>query len=302
MKQVGLNVASDPLMSLAYIGVKGGMVILVADDPGPISSQTEQDTRHFAKYANLPVFDPTTPEEAYEMIEEAFDFSETYQIPVIFRPTTRICHGCATVDIREGRRVQRREGFVKDPKWTIFPKLSYENHLKIEALARELSNVFSTYGRNAVEGSGDQVIVASGVAYTYAKEALTSLQASCRLVKLVTANPFPKDFARSFLQSASQVLVLEELDPVIEEELTRLCGEDGLPLTICGKHTGHTPYAGEYSTEDVYKRQALALARRCSTSEPFAHESIYSIHHFSEYCNDFFINFIFIIGMNLWLS
>ena len=215
MKQVGLNVASDPLMSLAYIGVKGGMVILVADDPGPISSQTEQDTRHFAKYANLPVFDPTTPEEAYEMIEEAFDFSEAYQIPVIFRPTTRICHGCATVDIQEGRRIQGREGFVKDPKWTIFPKLSYENHLKIEALARELGKVFSTYRRNAVEGSGDQVIVASGVAYTYAKEALTSLQVPCRLVKLATANPFPKDFARSFLQGASQVLVLEELDPVI---------------------------------------------------------------------------------------
>ena len=249
MKQVGLNVASDPLMSLAYIGVKGGMVILVADDPGPISSQTEQDTRHFAKYANLPVFDPTTPEEAYEMIEEAFDFSETYQIPVIFRPTTRICHGCATVDIREGRRIQSREGFVKDPKWTIFPKLSYENHLKIEALSRKLSKVFSTYERNAVEGSGDQVIVASGVAYTYAKEALASLQASCRLVKLATANPFPKDFARSFLQGASQVLVLEELDPVIEEELTRLCGEDRIPLTIFGKHTGHAPYAGEYSTE-----------------------------------------------------
>ena len=249
MKQVGLNVASDPLMSLAYIGVKGGMVILVADDPGPISSQTEQDTRHFAKYANLPVFDPTTPEEAYEMIGEAFDVSETYQIPVILRPTTRICHGCATVDIQEGRRTQRREGFIKNPKWAIFPKLSYQNHLKIEDLTKELSGVFSTYRRNAVEGTGDKVIVASGVSYTYAKEALTLLQASCRFVKLTTANPFPKDFARAFLQGASQVLVLEELDPVIEEELTRLCGEDHLPLTIYGKHTGHAPYAGEYSTE-----------------------------------------------------
>ena len=86
MKQVGLNVASDPLMSLAYIGVKGGMVLVVADDPGPISSQTEQDTRTFGMYAKIPVFDPSSVEEAYEMIQEAFDFSERYGTPVIFRP------------------------------------------------------------------------------------------------------------------------------------------------------------------------------------------------------------------------
>ncbi|MEG1427775.1 MAG: indolepyruvate ferredoxin oxidoreductase subunit alpha, partial [Oscillospiraceae bacterium] len=87
MKQVGLNVASDPLMSLAYVGVKGGMVILVADDPGPISSQTEQDTRSFAAYSKLPVFDPSSPEEAYELMSVAFAYSEKYQTPVLFRPT-----------------------------------------------------------------------------------------------------------------------------------------------------------------------------------------------------------------------
>jgi indolepyruvate ferredoxin oxidoreductase alpha subunit len=92
MKQVGLNVASDPLMSLAYIGVKGGMVILVADDPGPNSSQTEQDTRHFAKFVNLPVLDPTTPEEAYEMARYGFELSEKIGLPVFLRPTTRVCH------------------------------------------------------------------------------------------------------------------------------------------------------------------------------------------------------------------
>ena len=93
MKQVGLNVASDPLMSLAYVGVKGGMVIVAADDPGPISSQTEQDTRCFAAFAKLPVFDPSSPEEAYEMVGEAFAYSEQYGTPVLLRPTTRVCHG-----------------------------------------------------------------------------------------------------------------------------------------------------------------------------------------------------------------
>ena len=92
MKQVGLNVASDPLMSLEYVGVKGGMVILVADDPGPISSQTEQDTRHFSKFSKLPCFDPSSAQEAYEMIQEAFEYSEKYKTPVFLRPTTRVCH------------------------------------------------------------------------------------------------------------------------------------------------------------------------------------------------------------------
>lgn len=98
MKQVGLNVAADPLMSLAYVGVKGGMVIVSADDPGPISSQTEQDTRRFADFCRIPVFDPSSPEEAYKMIGEAFEYSEKYNTPVLFRPTTRVCHAYASID------------------------------------------------------------------------------------------------------------------------------------------------------------------------------------------------------------
>ena len=99
MKQVGLNVASDPLMSLAYVGVKGGMIIMVADDPGPISSQTEQDTRTFAAFSKLPCFDPSSVEEAFSMVADAFELSEKYHTPVIFRPTTRVCHGYASIDI-----------------------------------------------------------------------------------------------------------------------------------------------------------------------------------------------------------
>ena len=101
MKQVGLNVASDPLMCVNYIGVKGGMIVYVADDPGPISSQTEQDTRHFAKYAKIPVFDCSSPEEAYELVGKAFDFSEKYETPVILRSTTRVCHSCASIEVSE---------------------------------------------------------------------------------------------------------------------------------------------------------------------------------------------------------
>ena len=142
MKQVGLNVASDPLMSLNYIGVKGGMVIVVADDPGPISSQTEQDTRHFGKYAKLAVFDPSTPEEAYTMIADAFAYSEKYDRPVLFRPTTRVCHSCASVEILDNTPVKEPEGFEKSSRWVIFPKLSYENKIVIEEDLMRMSDDF----------------------------------------------------------------------------------------------------------------------------------------------------------------
>lgn len=107
MKQVGLNVAADPLLSLAYVGVKGGMVIVSADDPGPISSQTEQDTRRFADFCRIPVFDPSSPEEAYQMIQDAFRYSEKYKTPVLFRPTTRVCHAYANIENPEYQRTKR---------------------------------------------------------------------------------------------------------------------------------------------------------------------------------------------------
>ncbi|MBR0121205.1 MAG: indolepyruvate ferredoxin oxidoreductase subunit alpha, partial [Clostridia bacterium] len=133
MKQMGLNVASDPLMSVAYVGVKGGLVIVSADDPGPISSQTEQDTRRYADFCRIPVFDPSSPEEAYTMIGDAFDYSEKYGTPVLFRPTTRVCHAYAAIDIPEKTSPKEYEGFVKDSgRWVIFPRLSYINHGKIE--------------------------------------------------------------------------------------------------------------------------------------------------------------------------
>lgn len=117
MKQVGLNVAADPLMSLAYLGVQGALVVVVADDPGPHSSQTEQDTRTFAKFAKLPVFDPATPEEARAMTVAAFELSHRHGMAVFLRPTTRVCHACAGVELGELRpgKVQTAPGFQKDP-------------------------------------------------------------------------------------------------------------------------------------------------------------------------------------------
>lgn len=144
-KQVGLNVASDPLMSLNYVGVKGGLVLFVADDPGPISSQTEQDTRRFAAFAKMPVLDPSTPDEGFAMMKEAFDLSERYHTPVIVRPTTRINHASTFFDVADATdaRSVPPEGFERDPKWIIFPRRAYEAHGEINERLRSIAYDFA---------------------------------------------------------------------------------------------------------------------------------------------------------------
>ena len=272
MKQVGLNVASDPLMSLAYVGVKGGMVVIVADDPGPISSQTEQDTRQFAIFSKLPIFDPSSPEEAYEMIQDAFEYSEKYNTPVLFRPTTRVCHGCASIEIYNDRKKIEAEGFKKDAKWVIFPKLSYQNHIKIEERNPILAKDFSSYRFNTLTGNGTIGIVSAGISYAYTCEALTLLKGAYKenqrdtefdktykLLKIATSNPFPEDLALKFFVGLKKILVIEELDPVIEKELVFLCGKHHLPITISGKLTGHICIAGENSVDSVKEEIALFL-------------------------------------------
>ena len=180
-KQVGLNVASDALMSLNYVGVKGGLVLYVADDPGPISSQTEQDTRRFGDFAKVPVLDPFTPEEGFAMIKEAFDLSERHGTPVIVRPTTRICHASTFFDVQDETfaRPLPEEGFQKNPKWVIFPRRAWEGHGEItmrlnrmgdEFCDGELSR-FNTVVEVAPGGSFDQATVLSGAEFIAAKDA-----------------------------------------------------------------------------------------------------------------------------------
>ena len=260
MKQVGLNVASDPLMSLEYVGVKGGMVILVADDPGPISSQTEQDTRHYSYFSKLPCFDPSSVQEAYEMIQEAFELSEKYGTPVFFRPTTRICHAYASIEVKDEDEYlhHQADGFKKDTsRWVIFPRLSYANHKKIEARNVELSKVFSEYSRNACipekgvyakrENGFRKGIAAGGISLALTLDNLNEAADTPRILKVATPHPFPEQLAVTFLQGLDEVLVIEELDPVIEKELVYIAGKYHLNVTIKGKLTGDTETAGENS-------------------------------------------------------
>ena len=270
MKQVGLNVAADPLMSLEYIGVKGGMVILVADDPGPISSQTEQDTRHFARFSKLPCFDPSTVQEAYDMVQEAFEYSEKYGTPVFFRSTTRVSHGYASIQVKEVEEYKNvePEGFVKDTKrWVIFPKLSYQAHINIEARNEELAKVFSQYKRNLLLPAEDDCkelkkgIATGGFNYTYVTEAMADL-GQLRELKVSTPHPFPEQLAVEFLTGLEEVLCIEELDPVIERELIYIAGKYHLPVKILGKLSHHVKNSGENTRDGVLADIAAFMGRQ----------------------------------------
>ncbi|MBR3634908.1 MAG: indolepyruvate ferredoxin oxidoreductase subunit alpha [Lachnospiraceae bacterium] len=254
MKQVGLNVASDPLMSLAYVGVEGGLVVVSADDPGPISSQTEQDTRRFADFARIPVFDPSSPEEAYEMIQDAFEYSEKYKTPVIFRPTTRVDHGYASIETLEEYTPKRFEGFKKDSsRFVIFPRLSYKNHGIIEDRNIHIGEDFSDYRFNTAEGGpSKKAVMASGVSYMYAKEFLKD-HPEIKLIKIATAYPFPESFMIRQLEGVEEILCIEELSPYIEEQLLKLAGKHHLPLKVYGKLTCHVPAMGENSSDLIAK-------------------------------------------------
>ena len=263
MKQVGLNVASDPLMSLAYVGVKGGMVIMVADDPGPISSQTEQDTRHFAAFSKLPCFDPTSVQEAYNMIQDAFAYSEKYGTPVLFRPTTRVCHGYASIFVKDPEEYLKNtpEGFIKDSsKWVIFPRLSYNNHIKIEERNEGLREEFSSYPGNSITGNSHSKkgIATHGISYTYVMDALDK-NTDVKILKVATPFPFPERLAVEFLTGLDEVLCIEELDPIIERELTYICGKYGLHVKIRGKLSHDVKPAGENTCGCVAENLHLFL-------------------------------------------
>ena len=278
MKQVGLNVASDPVMCLSYVGVKGGMVIVSADDPGPISSQTEQDTRTFAQFSKIPCLDPSSPQEAFEMVQKAFELSEKYSTPVLLRPTTRVDHAYQSLEMPELSQSLSKGEFEKNPnRWVIFPRLSFANHKKIferneKVLPKEFSqeeyksfNNIERIDLSFVEekSSTDRKSIsfaAGGISYAYLKEALTIIKnenpqniqiQSAKILKIGTPYPFPESLAKEFLNETEQVIVFEELDPVIEEKLIFICGKNQLKTKIHGKLDETVPCAGELSVEII---------------------------------------------------
>ncbi len=289
-KQMGLNVASDALMSLNYVSVRGGLVLIVADDPGPISSQTEQDTRRFATFAKVPVLDPSTPEQAFDMVKAAFDLSERFNTPVIVRPTTRVDHASAFFDVQEETHALAvlEDGFQHDPsKWVIFPRRAYEAHGEIIKRLGDISEIFSSelpYSAfNTMEEAGESFtgeptfgILAGGITAAYVREALRMIgeraqQAGIgipryRFMQVGTPYPFPERAIAAFSTGLADVLVLEELDSVFEDELAMFAGRNHCAFNIHGKHTGEAWDRGENDVDDILSRieRFLGLTGRLS--------------------------------------
>ena len=251
MKQVGLNVATDPLMSSAYIGTVGGFVIISCDDPGPYSSQTEQDTRFMAMFAKVPVFDPANPKEAQKMLPIAFELSEKYQIPVILRPVLRVSHAQQTITFNPILRIERKANFSRNPqRWSATPQFRFILHkqlnVKLQKIAEEFNSMTSL---NFIENDREKVvfgIIAGGIGYAIARDILIELdlQKEIPILKIGTPFPFPTEVVEPFIQKCDHILVLEETEPVIELQIRD-------KSKINGRLDGSIPNEGEMLPEVI---------------------------------------------------
>jgi indolepyruvate ferredoxin oxidoreductase alpha subunit len=216
MKHVGLNVAADPLMTLAYIGIEGGMVICVADDPGMHSSQNEQDTRNYAKFARIPVFEPSDSQEAKDFVKLAIEVSEKYKTPVILRSTTRVSHSRSLVELGE-RQESESKGFEKNiQRWVPVPAFARQMRVKVEQRLKDLQVEAASTAANRIEPGDKKLgIVCCGVTYQYVKE----VWPEASILKLGMCYPWPDELIRKFAGNVDEILVVEELDNLVEEHL-----------------------------------------------------------------------------------
>ena len=220
MKHVGLNVAADAAMTLAYTGVEGGMVIAVCDDPALHSSQNEQDTRFFAVHSKLPLLDAGSPQEAHDMAKEAFEISEKLHLPVILRLTTRVAHGKARVKLGSFQKIKRKAEFDKDSsKWVMVPSNAIRQHRILEGRLAEAKRLANDSKFNVIEDNGSEIgIVGSGVGYYYARSVLDTKKFSW--LKLGFVHPFPVETVKTFAKSNAVVLTAFCSSPVSRARLS----------------------------------------------------------------------------------
>ena len=221
MKHVGLNVAMDPLMTFTYVGATGGMVVVTADDPGMHSSQNEQDNRNIAKFARAPMFEPSDSQEAYDMVQAAFETSEKYRVPCFLRLTTRTSHSSSLVDLGDFHPAPHPViPYQKDITHTIpVPAFARGQRLAAQKREQEMARAASRSKFNRIEPGKKQVgIITSGVAYQYVKEIFPEFT----ILKLGWTNPFPAELVKKFAKTVRHVLVVEELDPFIESQVRAL--------------------------------------------------------------------------------
>lgn len=274
MKNVGLNVASDALMTIAYQTICAPLVLVVCDDPGCFSSSNEQDTRHWAKMASIPMFNPATPEEAYEMTKDAFQLSEKLMLPVIVRMTTRVDHSRNVVSYNEINKNKSNGYFERSPLHINIPARNAVAHKNL--LAKLTSDSFSGfYAKNnfTVKNNSkpETAIIASGVAYVYAKEILerSGLINKFSLLKLGLIFPFPEKEVINFLKNNyPKILILEELDSIIEDEIRVIAQKQKSKSEIFGKNFSGLTNTGEYTLDIIENAIATFSETEIKKSQP----------------------------------
>ncbi len=258
MKHVGLNVASDAFMTAAYAGARGGMVLISADDPSCYSSQNEQDNRYFGLHALVPIFEPSTPQEAKDLIKYAFDFSEDFQTLVLFRTTTRLNHGRGDVVLGEIKKIDREYGFDWDrSRWVCLPSHSRVLRFKLLERLQEISDFANEFPYNSLKISDEKIngkrygFVAAGIPYAQLIDALNffNIREKVSILKLGMVFPPPKRLIKELLKEVDRVLVVEELEPFIENILKQIAYEEGLAKEVEIHGKDFLPQNGEFPAE-----------------------------------------------------
>lgn len=243
MKHVGLNVMADPVFTVSYIGANGGLVFCVADDPGMHSSQNEQDSRHYAEAAKIPMLEPSDSAECLDFTKAAFELSEKYDTPVFVRLSTRVSHSQSLVELND-REAHELKPYEKNiPKHVMMPAMAKQRHVIVEQRQQALREFANDCRFNTVENNGARIgVISSGAAYTYAKEALGD---NASYLKLGLVYPLPEKLIRDFAASVDELWCIEELDPFIEQFIRAL----GVPV----KGKEYFTMLGEYSQNMIKK-------------------------------------------------
>ena len=253
MKHVGLNVAADAFVNSAMTGTHGGLVVLVADDPSMHSSQNEQDSRFYGKFAFVPVFEPSSQQEAYEMVRYAFDLSEEMQLPVLMRITTRMAHSRAVVQTEEVRE-QNTLSFSEDrSRWVLLPVNARRRYNELLGQQEKLEELSEQSPFNRMIPGGRKGVIACGIGFNYLMEAYKGAP-DCTVLK-ISQYPLPKTWVRKLVDSCDEILVLEDGQPFVEEQLRGLLDESG---KIRGRLSGELPRVGELTPDNV--KEALELS------------------------------------------
>ena len=268
MKHVGLNVCADPFVNSAMTGVNGGLIVLVADDPSMHSSQDEQDSRFYGKFAMLPTFEPSSQQEAYDMVAAAFDYSERQKLPVLMRVTTRMAHSRAVVEVKAEARKENDMNYDAEAKnWVLLPANARRrnDHVTAQQAALEEDAVASPYNVYTDAADHSLGIIASGIGYNYVRECFAGGQVPYPLLK-ISQYPLPKKLVRRMLSECERVLIVEEGQPFVEDIVR---GVAEMP-NVMGRLTGELPRTGELNPDVVKKALGMEVGENYAPCEDVA--------------------------------